>query len=86
MRNCRMQEMLAGGEAINLSSYQRTPEGGYLLPDDLSIDGMDLCDAAAEAWIWLVYEMAEGQDGGQRIAVTGPEQPAPPGCQVVWAR
>jgi hypothetical protein len=77
-----MQEMLAGGEAINLSSYQRTPEGGYLLPDDLSIDGMDLCDAAAEAWIWLVYQ----PENGQRIAITGPEQPAPPGCQVVWAR
>jgi hypothetical protein len=52
MRNKAMARKLRKGEAVDVSGFNRTPDGDYRLPD--FADGMDYCDARDEEWIWSI--------------------------------
>jgi hypothetical protein len=52
-----MQEKLERGDATDVSSYERTPEGWYVFPH-MAVVGQDYCDAQTEEWIWVVGQFA----------------------------
>lgn len=53
LANRAMARKLAKGEAVDLSEY-RGEDGTYLLPAELNIEDVDLCDAKLDRWIWSV--------------------------------
>jgi hypothetical protein len=87
MLNMRMAEMIASGEAIDVSDFERTPEGYYIFPYDLygmDTDDKDFCDAKREMWIWSI-----GRDRrtGQRFASTSSVfYPSNEKFECVWLR
>lgn len=54
MHNLSMKRKLEKGEALDVSKYPRNHLGDYVLPHDLVIEDLDLCDGDREAWIWSV--------------------------------
>lgn len=59
MRNLRMKEKLAAGQAIDVSSYPVNSDGDYVLKG--FTEDVDYCDAKAEEWIWSIGRMEDGQ-------------------------
>lgn len=55
MMNRAMEEKLAKQEAIDVSDYERTWGGIYVLPE--YVDGVDYCDAVQEAWVWSIGKL-----------------------------
>ncbi len=49
-----MQQKLTNGEAIDVSTCKRTPEGYYILTEFDEHGDMDYCDAKNEFWIWSI--------------------------------
>jgi len=56
-----MKKGLEVGAVVDVGVYPKDPNGYYLLPNDLDIDGKDLCDAQRERWIWSVGRRLDGQ-------------------------
>lgn len=50
--NMAMADKIQRGEAIDVSSCGRTPEGHYVL--EKFVDAVDYCDTATEEWIWTI--------------------------------
>lgn len=61
-----MEEKLDKGEAIDISSCKRTPEGHYVLKE--FVDEVDYCNAKDEHWIWSI---GKNYKTGQILASTG---------------
>jgi hypothetical protein len=49
-----MQEKLANGKAIDVSTCKRTQEGYYILTEFDEEGDTDYCDVKAEHWIWSI--------------------------------
>lgn len=52
MRNLRMAEKIAKGEAIDISSCERNKDGDYILKR--FVGNVDYCDGSTEEWIWSI--------------------------------
>lgn len=52
LKNKSMQRKLENGECIDVSPFERTPNGYYILP--YFAEGSDYCDAEREVWIWSI--------------------------------
>lgn len=88
MKNQSMLQKLKTGEAINLSSCPRTPEGFVILshepmPDENG-DWKDYCLHDTEEWVWWILEMRDGRI----LAGTNPRQMpvAPEIKRLIWMR
>lgn len=85
--NPEIQARILDGRAIDVSWWDLTPEGLYVVPENFDLDalpdGVDLCDARRQAWIWSI-----GRDSvnGDRLASTGQEFVDKPGWELLWLR
>jgi len=83
IRNQAMERMVQDGEAIDVSGFERTPEGYYRIPAGLAFGDKDLCDAKTEEWIWSVGRSPTGEF----FASTKSNfYPAPEGRTCAWLR
>lgn len=85
LRNRAMQRKLNASEAIDVSGYERRPGGAYDLGglSEADIEGMDLCNAQTEQWIWSVGVHRE--TGGLYASHTG-EFYQNPAFRCIWLR
>lgn len=80
MNNKAMQRKLETGYAVDLSGCDRTADGDYVVPAETGRlaekEGVDLCDAATESWVWSMGQSigdgyATMRDGTQRLLPRG---------------
>lgn len=86
MTNRGMQALLNRGEAMDVSSFEKTPEGWYKIPKGrFNPDSdMDLCVAATEEWIKSVgRNLATGE---VFASIHETFYPAKSGWECVWLR
>jgi len=86
--NLAMRERLEQGKAIDISECERTEEGDYVLPpelwDAIEATDADICDAAADTWVWSV---GENKDTGQiEASMTPAKHYERAGWKCLWLR
>lgn len=85
--NPEIQARILDGRAIDVSWWDLGDDGFYVVPEDFDLDalpdGVDLCDARRQTWIWSI-----GQDEatGVRLASTGQDFVGRPGWDLLWLR
>lgn len=83
MQNRAMEAKLAKGEAIDVSKWERTPDGDYRMPKGQEfVADVDYCDAELEAWIWSIGELADGSV----VASTASKFYQAAGVECLWLR
>jgi len=83
MINKSMEEMLKTGEALDLSKYPKNQEGDAILPPTLNIEGMELCYADTERWVWSV---GRNPKTGEVLASTSSKFYEDPSFECLWLR
>lgn len=51
--NYYMAEQIKQGKAIDVSGFEKTPEGYYIISNFI-YDDKDYCDSKLEKWIWSI--------------------------------
>ncbi len=74
MMNLAMRRALEEGSAIDVSGFERTFDGNYILPT--FEEDFDYCDAKSEDWIWLIARLEQPMkvkmaDSAERTLPTG---------------
>lgn len=83
MENKTMERNIMSGEALDLSEYPKTADGDVVLPEDVDIEGKDLCLASTEQWIWSV---GRSKKTGQVLASTSSKLYGNPDFECLWLR
>jgi hypothetical protein len=83
MINKSMEKMLKDGEALDLSKYPKNADGDAVLPPTLDIEGLDLCYADTESWIWSV---GKNRKTGEVLASTSSKFYGDPAFECLWLR
>lgn len=84
MDNLAMEALLKTGEAVDVSGYEKTPEGWYKIPDWQGVRDLDLCVASIERWI---HSVGKNLATGEVFAsTTNVFYPPKNGWECVWLR
>lgn len=82
MDNKAMERKLESGEAQDVSSFERTPEGYYVVPEGTDLE-TDFCDSKTEEWIWSI---GRNKQTGVMLAATAGVFYQSPQYECLWLR
>jgi hypothetical protein len=83
MKNKFMYQLVAEGEAIDVSVYPINSDGDYILPPDVDVEGKDLCNLKTDQWIWAV---GKRKKDGVILASLIPKFYLDPKFECIWLR
>jgi hypothetical protein len=81
MKNDRMQQLIADGEAIDLAGCVRTVDGDYIVENYK--DGVDYCDSKRDVWI---RSIGQRRSDGQVLASSDWKFYENPDFICIWLR
>lgn len=81
--NRAMRDLLERGEAVDVSSLERTDAGHYLIPPHIWQEDIDWCNAVADDWI---RSIGRHRATGRIVASHGTELYQHPDYECIWLR
>jgi hypothetical protein len=76
-----MENGVAEGDIINVSGFEKTKNGAFVLPSFK--EGADYCDLAGNSWM---YAIVKERSTGQILAITGPLELPEDRFERLWLR